>query len=270
MTVWVLSSLLMTRRVHILGAGNVGWHLAQAFQKADVPIGHVWSRHPENARQLARIAGGAPITDLQMLQPDEGLWLIAVADLGIGDVVAQIPDQVFQTGLWAHTSGASPLDLLPEGCAHRGVFYPLQTFTKDVPVAMSQVPILITARTPVTEEKLSGYARLLSERCVSIPEADRPYIHLAAVFVNNFVNHIGGLGREILENRYIDGTILTPLIDETVRKMTLGHPRDMQTGPAIRGDINTLQAHLRLLADRPELAALYRLISQSINPLIKL
>lgn len=260
----------MKLRVHILGAGNVGWHLAQAFHKAEVPIGYVWSRHPENALQLSRIVGGSPISDLSKLLPEEGLWLIAVADRAIGDVVTQIPENLFQSGVWAHTSGASPLDLLPERCAHRGVFYPLQTFTKDVPVAISEVPILITARSPATEEKLCTYARLLSERCVPIAEADRPYIHLAAVFVNNFVNHLGGLGRDILENRHIDGTILMPLIGETVRKMTLGHPRDMQTGPAIRGDINTLQAHLRLLADRPELADLYRLISRSINPRAKL
>jgi predicted short-subunit dehydrogenase-like oxidoreductase (DUF2520 family) len=252
--------------VFLIGAGNVGWHLGQAFHRAGIPIGGIWSRNPDRSAALATLLDSRPLASPMALSGKEGLALIAVPDRAIAELLTAIPWQDIYGLTLAHTSGGTPMDVFPEGQSGVGVFYPLQTLTQGFPTDFSQVPVLISARDPDRVSILAAYASLITARVVPISDEDRPLLHLAAVFLNNFVHHIGIQSNQILATRQLDRTLLLPLLRETMHKMETTDPALLQTGPARRGDLTTILTHLGLLKDQPRLAALYRLLSSSINP----
>lgn len=256
--------------VYLIGAGNVAWHLGRAFLRSGVPVGGVWSRHTAHARELARDLDCPVIAALSALPAGPGLALIVVPDQAIGGVAAELLATAGQDLTVAHTSGATRLDVLGEKTGQTGVFYPLQTFTRGHDTPMEQVPFLLHSGEEAVMTQLETYARKLSRHVLRVTDEDRAYVHLAAVMLNNFVHHIGHQALRILADRQLDKHLLQPLLAETTRKLMQYPPGDIQTGPAKRGDLRTIEAHLTMLADYPDLCSLYRHLSQSINPKLPL
>ena len=158
------------------------------------------------------------------------------------------------------------MSVFPPGKSDVGVFYPLQTFTREAPLDIQEIPFLISARSRELQEQLVTLATRISSSVQVIRDQDRPTVHLAAVLTNNFMNHLMGVAQSLLQEQGIDHEVLEPLIRETVRKAMQGDPHLSQTGPAQRGDLDTIQEHLRRLAHHPEWAIIYRTLTQSINP----
>lgn len=229
--------------IAIIGTGNVATHLYKAFKdKEEVCL--------VNPRTLDNFPSN----------PD--FILICVSDDAIGEIINKIP---VNDGIIAHTSGTVPLDVLKGKHADIGVFYPLQTFTKDVDLNYSEIPVFIEGNSLKVIEKLKSLARLFSENVRIADSKERGKLHLASVFACNFTNALAGIAYDILKDTQIEFKDIIPLMKQTVRKLTLLSPDKVQTGPAMRGDQKTIDKHLRILSDYPE----YKNIYSQLTNLIK-
>jgi predicted short-subunit dehydrogenase-like oxidoreductase (DUF2520 family) len=188
---------------------------------------------------------------------DADLYVIAVTDSAIASVAAEIGDV---PGLVVHTAGSVPMSVLPQ---HRkGVLYPLQTFTKGRPVDMRSVPLFVESEGG--EELLLHVASQLSDTVIPMDSERRRYLHLAAVFCNNFTNHMYRITEELLSQHDIPFEVMLPIIDETARKVHSLTPAQAQTGPAVRWNQSVMEAQQNLL-EREDLRQLYQIISKSIH-----
>lgn len=244
-----------------IGSGNVATHMAQALKASGANLLQVWSRNPTHAESLARLVGAQPVTDFNAINRNADLYVIAVKDDAIGMVAAELKGI---NGLIVHTSGATALSILASLQNH-GVLYPLQTFSKDREIDFRKIPLCIEAPDDVMLTRIESIASLLSDSVYHINSNQRKSLHLAAVFACNFVNQLYVLGNQILEHNHLDFELLRPLIMETAMKIQHELPVNVQTGPAVRGDRQTMDNHLQLLGARPDLAEIYETLSKSIK-----
>ena len=244
-----------------IGSGNVATHLAHAMQDSGVSIRQVFSRRIENARRLADTVNCNAIDDIEALDPDADIYVLAVADDAIEPLISSFP---FKNRLIVHTSGSTDMDVLKTGSDLYGVLYPLQTFSRDVPVDFSKVPLCLEVSDSSLSEPLENFANRLSDHVQWVSSEKRRILHLAAVFACNFVNHMYAQAAGILDNHGLDFAILRPLIEETARKAMRRDPREVQTGPAKRNDTKIMESHRRMLKDHPNLKKMYDFISNSI------
>ena len=169
----------------------------------------------------------------------------------------------FQNRIVVHTSGAASLDVL-DTKNRKGVFYPLQTFSKNKEIDFSIIPLCLEAENTFDFRVLETVAKSISNAVFAINSDQRKALHVAAVFVNNFTNHLYHIGKEICGEHQVPFEILRPLIQETAEKINTLDPVDAQTGPAKRNDNNTIAAHLDYLTNENQ-KNIYKLITQSIQ-----
>ncbi len=251
-------------KIVILGAGNLAFHLAQRLQDQGLQILQIYSRKITKARRLAKLVQANATKQLTEIDRTAELYIIAVADNAIGEVAQQIALQLPQTTLVVHTSGATPSTVLRPHFKRYGIFYPLQSFSIARPVDFEQLPICIDAKTKRDQKLLVNLATRICPNVHLINDEQRAVLHVAAVFVNNFTNHLFDIGQQIVAEQSIDFALLKPLIAETAAKVQDNLPTKMQTGPAVRNDQKTIARHLAYLEKFPAYAAIYQLLSQSI------
>lgn len=250
--------------ISIIGSGNVAWHLAQTLEKQGHTIREIYSRQLENAEALTDNLYCANAQDhLDFTHSESRFFLIAVSDTAIESLARQI--KLPPKAILAHTSGSQPLSALDEApTTHTGVFYPLQTFSKNKGVNFREIPICIESLESRTENRLLTLAESLSENIALVDSDARKVLHVAAVFACNFTNHMLRISQEILEEQEIDFHLLKPLIKETITKSLSLDPKNAQTGPARRGDLTTLDTHMKYLQEREDWQRIYKLISEHI------
>lgn len=254
----------------LIGSGNVATQLGKALQNKGHRIRQVYSRKKAHAEELvATLAAAAEIKTtalLAELEHDADLYFICVTDAGIPAVVAQLPADL--QGIVVHTSGSTPMNVFGSPIARRGVFYPVQTFSKQKSIAFDSIPIALEASDPDTYRRLEMVARSISSNVFSCDSTQRQAIHVAAVFACNFTNHLYHLAETILQRHQLDLDIIRPLIRETAEKVMHTRPADAQTGPAVRGDLAIVEQHLQFLTDvlpdLPDARELYARISALI------
>ena len=252
-------------RVVIIGSGNVATSLAHGLM-ARSEVVQIYSRQLPHAQVLAD-AIGCPLAtdDLMTLVPDADAYIIAVRDDVIADVVAAVPDN---GALWLHTSGSKGIDLFKGHRAHYGVLWPMQSFSREVVVALDDVHFFAEASDKKTLEHLMALGHMISHHVIEADSDKRRRLHVASVFSCNFANHMWTLADEVLGDAGLPFDALLPLIRTTVDKLSSLSPAKSQTGPAIRHDTQVLDSHLAMLdGDKREI---YRLLSDSImnrNPL---
>jgi predicted short-subunit dehydrogenase-like oxidoreductase (DUF2520 family) len=248
-------------RITIIGSGNVATHLAAAFKNAGHGIVQVYSRDIQHASLLAYHVKAEPIDDLSNINPETDLFLVAIKD----DIIESIVKELAQYNkLIAHTSGATSIETLLKYTQNAGVFYPLQTFSKTKEVNFRTVPLCIEGANQDITARLEDLARTVSNNVYRIDSVKRKILHLAAVFACNFPNYLYYAANRVLQQHDLDFSLLRPLILETAEKVQEHLPADVQTGPAIRHDEKTMDAHLQLLAGNPDLQAVYEQLSQLI------
>lgn len=245
-------------KVSIIGSGNVARHLIHAFQSnSKIELVQMFAR---NKKSLTHLLDSNSVTsDYTQLQAAD-VYIIAVSDDAIAEISSQLP---FENQLVVHTSGTVPLTTL-ESKNRRGVFYPLQTFSKDKAVNFKTIPICLEAENEKDLQTLNQIASTISDAVYQINSEQRKALHVAAVFVNNFVNHLYQMGNEICDNNNVPFEILKPLIQETANKIVSLSPKEAQTGPAKRNDLTTIEAHQQFLTDE-NLSTIYTLLTQSIQ-----
>lgn len=248
-------------KVCILGAGNVAFHLAYQLIKTDkVQLCQMYNR---TKSKLNPFENEVIITDNLNDLIEADIYIIASSDAAINSLSNQLP---FKNRLVAHTSGSQEISCLSTN-NRRAVFYPLQSLSKSKPIDFSEIPICIEAENENDLNLLQTLAQSLSTKVYPISSEQRKYIHVSAVFVNNFVNHLYHIGSEICLEKEIPFEILMPLIKETADKINYLSPKLAQTGPAIRKDSITIENHLQLLSPKNE--ALYKLLTSSIQEVYK-
>ncbi len=245
-------------KVIIIGSGNVAQHLIHAFSKSKkIDLVQVFSRQKES---LVPLLDSHKITDKYADLAEADLYILAVSDDAIAAVSSQLP---FEKRLVVHTSGSISIDLL-DSKNRRGVFYPVQTFSKNVVVDFSGIPICLESENEVDFDLLGKVADSISNKVLKITELQRQALHVSAVFVNNFVNQLYQIGNEICLENNIPFEVLKPLILETANKGTTLSPKEVQTGPASRNDKQTIERHLNFLSDENR-KNIYKIITQSIQ-----
>jgi predicted short-subunit dehydrogenase-like oxidoreductase (DUF2520 family) len=247
-------------KIALAGAGNVATHLGLALKHAGFSIESVLNRSSEQGLILAEKLDAQFTTSIEALgNPD--LLIVAVSDDAIPALAGQLSGCTFPV---VHTSGTVSKAVLSVVGPDYGVFYPLQTFSMGHYVDFSKVPICIDSSNPNFTKKLDILAHSLSESVYQIGDQQRKILHLAGVFACNFSNYLYTVAAGILENNEIPFELLLPLIQETAVKIQTTAPIDAQTGPAKRGDVSTIQQHLLMLQNEPELLDIYKLLTDNI------
>ena len=252
-------------RIGLLGAGRVASLLAPALAAAGHQVVFVWSRTAAAAEALAaRLPGARAFTALPIPLPPADVYLLAVPDAAVAPLLAAAawPEGT----LVAHLAGALPLAVFDHRPAVRGgVFYPLQTFSPGRAIDWPTVPLCIEATEATAEAALLELAGSLSRHVRRLDSAQRLKLHVAAVFANNFTNHLLGIADALLAEAALPPELLAPLVRETVDKALANPPFTVQTGPAVRRDAPTLATHQAALAVHPAWQALYQQLTTSIQ-----
>jgi len=233
-------------KITLIGAGNVATHLGQALARV-AEVVQVVSRNIESAQRLSNLIGGDCIasSSLDEVKCGSDFYLIAVNDDSIKPIAESLPDY---PGIWAHTSGSVPADVFAGYKTNYGVFYPLQTFTRDVKVDVSEIPFFIEGNSSVARQCLASLARMLSGRVEYADSIRRGRLHVSAVFACNYANLMWLIADELLKKDDLDITYMMPLLKETLKKLSNVSPREAMTGPARRGDREVIRKHIEMLA----------------------
>lgn len=251
-------------KIVLVGSGRVAWHLGKRLKAKGLPVAQVLSRNPEHARALGEALQTGWSDNWADVLPDADWLVVAVRDDAIGAVAEQLAAYV-PGALVTHTSGATPGAVLAPHFKRYGVFYPLQTFSLERAPVWSKIPFCVDASTAPDIAFLEKTAARIGHRVYRVDDAQRAQLHVAAVFANNFANHCFAIAEKILREKDLPFELLHPLMEETLAKAIQNSPADMQTGPAVRGDAETIKRHLALLEQYPAWQELYRKMSESIN-----
>jgi len=243
--------------ITIIGSGNVAQHLIKAISKSDaLEICQVVARNPDSLHQI--IEKDKIISDISLLK-DSDLYIISVSD----DAIASVSNSLFlKDKLVAHTSGSVAMEDLSDS-NRKAVFYPLQTLSKKKEVNFKEVPLCIEAQNEADLKLLNEVAKNISDKVFEVNSEQRKSLHVAAVFVSNFVNHLYKIGSDICDEHNVPFEILKPLILETAKKVQVLAPNDAQTGPAKRNDTSTINKHLTILSDENQ-KDIYKILTKSI------
>lgn len=246
-------------KVTLVGKGAVSKHLERVFSNTNsVEVTEVLSSRGDALLKALQNSRRRNSEVSKIVQPD--IYIIAVRD----DVITTVSKQLAKCSqLIVHTSGSVSIDAIAEG-SRRGVFYPLQTFSKGRKVDFERIPICIEAEKKGDLDLLNTLATSVSKSVYEISSEQRKSLHLAAVFVNNFTNHLFQIGNEICESSDLPFDILKPLISETVEKISALPPIDAQTGPAKRNDQKTIERHLKQLHNKTY-QKVYQILTESIK-----
>ncbi len=243
--------------VVLIGSGNVSYHLANAFLKAEnVNLVQVYAR---NIQQIDYLKAKTKITDNINELANADVYILAVSDDAISEVSSKITKK---NAFVVHTSGATNIDKLKHN-GRRGVFYMLQSFTKGKAINFDEVPFCLEAENEIDLKLLERLANQIGKKIYRINSQQREVLHMSAVFVNNFTNHLFKIGNDICSKNNVPFEILNPIIKETILKIEKMSPKDAQTGPARRKDEKTIKKHLSLLDENQQ--EIYKILTKSIQ-----
>lgn len=250
-----------------VGAGRLATNLARALKDAGHRIVAVYSRTMTSAAALTDAVGGTPVDSIEALPQEADVFILAVKDDALPSLILQL-QQGREGQTFLHTAGSIPMTVFGSQ-QHCGVLYPMQTFSKERKVDFSCVHFFIEGSDEQTLDTARKIASSVTEHVNELSSQERRYLHLAAVFACNFANHCYALSAKVMEAHGMTFDAMLPLIRETTDKVETMHPREAQTGPAVRWDENVMDAQKALLADEPDMRQIYEIMSKSIHTLAK-
>ena len=245
----------------LIGTGNAASILGRKLKEAGNDIVQVYGRNSAAASRLAYDLGTESVNYINIIKQNADLYILAVSDMAIRPLAA---DLQLGSKLVVHTAASVSREVLRVSSAHYGVFYPLQTLRKES-AYIPDIPVIIDAGDEDSIYRLERLARSISNYVVKADDEARRKLHLAAVFCNNFVNHLYVLTENYCKKEGLDFGLFLPLIRETAARLHYLSPSLSQTGPALREDHATIEAHLAMLEKEPQLKEIYRLFTENIN-----
>ena len=252
------------KKIIFIGAGNLATQLSSAMKEQGYDIIQIYSKSLKNAKILGSSLSCDYTDDLNQIKDTADLYIFSIKDTALQECIRSIKPN---KALWVHTAGSIPMSIWEGKTSRYGVFYPMQTFSKQREVDFRVVPFFIESNSSEDTELLKAIASVLSENVYEATSEQRRSLHLAAVFTCNFTNHMYALAAELLKMYDLPFNAMLPLIDETARKVHELEPKQAQTGPAVRYDENVINKHLEMLAGEPEMQELYQLVSENIHRL---
>lgn len=251
----------MIKRISVLGSGNVAYHLARKLYAEGVEIDCVFSRNSVTGKSLADEVGAYFTDQLQQLPQNSDAYLFMMSDTANQSVAQQIAFP--SDAILIHTSGSLPKEIFD--AKNAAVMYPFQTFSREVEIEdFTSIPICIEASNADTYHYVRCFAEKISSLVYELTFEQRKILHIAGVFVSNFMNHSVFLGQKLLQENNIPISILNPLLRQSFAKIINGDAYSSQTGPAVRGDRKVVESHMDMLSSDEKLAEIYKIMSESI------
>lgn len=248
-------------KIAVIGAGNAGSAIGNMLKKNGQQVVAVWSRDARKARKLALSLKARAYSDISQIPRDLDLYLVAIKDDEVRNLAAKLnPGK----GTVAHLSGSLEMSVFKKKFRNYGVLWPVMTFSASNKGKVQNFPVVVNGNTGKAKRTLFEAGKSLSKQVYKLSEKQRASSHLAAVFANNFTNHMIHLAQKILKKNTCPPTLLNSLILETARLGISGKARDIQTGPAIRQDLKTMLLHRKLLKNNRLIKTIYKTVSQSI------
>ncbi len=235
-------------RIVLIGRGRLATNLEHALLSAGHEVASINSR------------------TLEALPLEADVYIVAVKDAALADVI-RAATKGRESQLFVHTAGSMPMDIFKGLTVHYGVFYPMQTFSKERLVDFNDISVFLETNDAVSMERLKMLSTTLTTHIYELDSEGRKHLHLAAVFACNFVNHCYALSAEVLAAKGLPFSVMLPLVDETAQKVHELSPREAQTGPAVRGDQNVMQMQANMLAGNPAVKQIYEALSNDIQRL---
>ena len=235
-------------KIVLIGRGRLATNLEHALLSAGHEVASINSR------------------TLEALPLEADVYIVAVKDAALADVI-RAATKGRESQLFVHTAGSMPMDIFKGLTVHYGVFYPMQTFSKERLVDFNDISVFLETNDAVSMERLKMLSTTLTTHIYELDSEGRKHLHLAAVFACNFVNHCYALSAEVLTVKGLPFSVMLPLVDETAQKVHELSPREAQTGPAVRSDQNVMQMQANMLAGNPAVKQIYEALSNDIQRL---
>ena len=248
-------------RVVLIGAGNMATFLGYALQAKDVELIQVFNRNADRARALAEALNTKAIASFDEMDLNADAYLLCVADDAIRPLAENMPKV---EGTVIHFSGSQALDSAVAASPNVAVLWPIYSIRKDHLPQQATIPLVIEAINAQALQTVRFLAEKVSTTIIEANHSQRQRLHLSAVLVNNFTNHLMAIAETICAEEKLSFEIFRPIIQQTLAQIAIKQPRDIQTGPAIRGDEATMEAHLHLLKSHPLWQKIYEDMSASI------
>ena len=250
-------------KIVFIGSGNLATQLSLALKDAGQHILQVFSNTEAHARELAEKLGCRYTADIDEIDRNADVYIISVKDDAISEIATKVSEKT-KNAVLVHTAGSVAMDVLKGKAQHYGVLYPMQTFSKNRKVDFKPIPCFLEGSDEETLNTVRLLAESVSENVVLADSAKRKKIHLAAVLACNFTNHCYRLAEKVLQEEQIDFNLFLPLIDETAKKVSVLSPKQAQTGPMVRYDVDVMNMQMNLLNDE-RTKQIYRLMADSIH-----
>jgi predicted short-subunit dehydrogenase-like oxidoreductase (DUF2520 family) len=248
-------------RIVLIGSGNVASVLGRKMVNADHEIIQVYSRNANHASSLAEELKTTHTSDQAKIQMEADIYILAVSDHALPET-----SEWLRLGkkLVVHTAGSVSKNVLTPVSKNFGVLYPLQSLRKEMD-KIPEIPLLIDGNTDDNITLIHDFAASISSYTQNASDQQRELLHIAAVFVSNFTNHLYTMASDFCRNESLDFKLLLPLIKEVANRISEHSPQEVQTGPAVRNDDITINKHLSLLEKYPSMKELYRDFSNNIT-----
>jgi len=246
----------------IIGTGNTAWFIGTRLKAAGHACAGVYGRNAERAHALAKALQCVVYDDLQKMPDSADCCIIAISDYAISDIVSQLD---LKNTVLLHTAGAVNMDVLQPSAVHTGVLWPVYSILKTGLPQHRNIPLVWEANTMLARDVLQQLAQAISDIVYETDSQKRKWLHLTAVLGNNFANHLFSICEELCRAQNLPFDILYPIIGQTADRITYQSPAMLQTGPARRGDANTINRHIDMLAENPAWQQVYKALSASIE-----
>lgn len=247
-------------KVVILGSGNVATVISSLIQNGGHQIVQIASRNRDHAAILASKYKADAVSLIEPEFASADIYVVALHDASL-DSLEKLNG--LKNKFVVHTAGSVSKDVFKNISSTYGILYPLQTLSK-IAEQIPDIPFLVEGNNKETLHQITEFARTLSNKVISANETERLHYHIAAVFAGNFTNHMYAIAESFCEKQNIDFKNLLPLVNEVTSKVNNNSPHDVQTGPAMREDIFTINRHLQALSPFPDIKYLYLKLSESI------
>lgn len=250
-------------KIVILGTGNVARFFLQQLSGQQAEVVQLYNHRAESAEDLSIQYNIPLVTETEAIVRDADLYLFCIKDQAIAALSAHIKLKSGQTAV--HCAGSQSLDLLQATGNNTALIWPLYSINKNKLPQERSVPLVVEASNDFAATRAQAFAALISEHITPVSYAQRQYLHLSAVMVNNFTNHLLAIGAAICREHNLSYDLLKPILEQTFTSAMMQDPKNLQTGPAVRNDVRTMDVHAQLLQTHPEWENLYRAISNSIE-----
>lgn len=247
-------------KVVIIGSGNTATVLGRKIKTAGHQILQVFGRSDGAVRELADALKAQAVLNAGDISHSADIYIVALADGALPGLHEWLQ---LDKKLVVHTAAAVSKDVLKNVSRNYGVLYPLQTLRKEQS-HIPEIPFLVDGNTADDLSVIEDFASTLSSQVMHADDDMRLRVHVAAVFANNFTNHLYALAEDFCKKENVDFSLLLPLIDETARRIHMMSPQNSQTGPALRNDDSTIEKHLEILREHPRLKEIYQQLTKSI------